>query len=113
MSSTSYRPFILSLILLLSISTLPALAQVTGSIAGTVRDSSGAVLPGATVTVRGPSLQRENVTVTTNADGTYRLVLVPPGTYSVGVWHAKLKSVPKPVTVDGTKPAVVDFVLGR
>ena len=83
MSSTWYRSFILSLILLLSISTLPALAQVTGSIAGTVRDSTGAVLPGATVTVRGPSLQRESVTVTTNADGTYRIPLVPPGTYSV------------------------------
>ena len=41
--------------------TAPAAAQVTGSIAGTVRDASGAVLPGATVTVKGPSLQRESV----------------------------------------------------
>jgi plastocyanin len=49
----------------------------------------------------------------TGADGHYKIDNVPPGTYSVGVWHAKLKSVPKPVTVDGTKPAVVDFVLGR
>ena len=49
----------------------------------------------------------------TGADGHYKIDNVPPGTYSVGVWHAKLKSAPKPVTVDGTKPAVVDFVLGR
>lgn len=85
MSATWYRPIILSVILLLSISALPALAQVTGSVAGTVRDSSGAVLPGALVTVRGPSLQRESVTATTNPDGTYRLVLVPPGTYTVTI----------------------------
>ena len=82
MSTTWYRPIILSLILLF-ISAAPTLAQVTGSIAGTVRDSSGGVLPGATVTVRGPSLQRESVTVTSNPDGTYRLVLVPPGAYTV------------------------------
>ena len=79
MSSTRYRRVILGLFLVFSVSTLPAFAQVTGSIAGTVRDSSGAVLPGATVTVRGPSLQRESVTVTTSTDGTYRMPLVPPG----------------------------------
>ncbi|HEY7292751.1 MAG TPA: TonB-dependent receptor [Vicinamibacterales bacterium] len=62
-----------------------AAAQVTGSIAGTVRDSSGAVLPGATVTVRGPALQRESVSVTTGSEGTYRIPLVPPGLYEVAV----------------------------
>ncbi len=46
-------------------------------------------------------------------DGRYRIDNVPPGSYSLGVWHAKLKSAPKPVTVDGAKPAVVDFVLSR
>jgi plastocyanin len=46
-------------------------------------------------------------------DGRYRIDNVPPGSYSLGVWHAKLKSPPKSVTVDGAKPAVVDFVLTR
>ena len=46
-------------------------------------------------------------------DGHYRIDNVPPGSYSLGVWHAKLKSPLKPVTVDGVKPAVVDFVLGH
>lgn len=58
-------------------------AQITGSIAGTVRDSSGAVLPGVVVTVKGPALQRESVSATTAADGTYRLPLIPPGVYDV------------------------------
>jgi outer membrane receptor protein involved in Fe transport len=60
-----------------------AQAQVTGSVAGTIRDASGAVLPGATVTIKGPSLQRESVTATTTAEGSYRIPLVPPGTYEV------------------------------
>src|ERR1700680_3496552 len=50
---------------------------------------------------------------TTAKDGLYTIENVPPGTYSVAVWHAKAKSQPKPVTVDFTKPAVVDFVLGH
>ncbi len=46
-------------------------------------------------------------------DGHYRIENVPPGSYSLGAWHAKLKSAPKAVTVDGAKPAVIDFVLSR
>ena len=61
----------------------PAVAQVTGSIAGTVKDASGAVLPGVTVTITGAALQRQNATAVTGADGTYRIALVPPGTYDV------------------------------
>jgi hypothetical protein len=62
-----------------------AAAQVTGAVAGVVRDSSGAVLPGATVTLRGPALQRESLTAVTNAEGAYRLQLVPPGAYDITV----------------------------
>jgi outer membrane receptor protein involved in Fe transport len=61
----------------------PAAAQVTGSVAGTIRDASGAVLPGVMVTVKGRSLQRESVSVLTAGDGTYRVPLLPPGVYDV------------------------------
>ena len=53
-------------------------AQTTGSVAGIIRDSSGAVLPGVTVTVTSRALQRENATAVTNADGTYRIPLLRP-----------------------------------
>jgi len=62
-----------------------AAAQVTGSVAGIVRDASGGVLPGATVTIKGPALQRESLVATTNAEGAYRLPLLPPGAYDVTV----------------------------
>jgi plastocyanin len=49
----------------------------------------------------------------TSKDGRYEIANVPPGTYSLGVWHAKAKAQPKPVTVEAGKPATVDFTLGR
>ena len=49
----------------------------------------------------------------TAADGRYKIDNVPPGSYSLGVWHAKGKAQPKPAAVDAAKPAVVDFVTGK
>lgn len=49
----------------------------------------------------------------TNKEGHYEIVNVPPGAYTLGVWHAKAKAQPKPVTVGADKPATVDFTLGR
>jgi Carboxypeptidase regulatory-like domain len=44
-----------------------AFAQSTGSIAGTVTDSNGSVIPNASVTIKGQSGQ--SYTVSTNEDG--------------------------------------------
>jgi len=49
----------------------------------------------------------------TGKDGRYEIDNVPPGSYSLGVWHAKAKFQPKPVTVEAGKPAVVDFTFAR
>jgi hypothetical protein len=53
------------------------------SIAGQVTDSSGAVLPGVTVTATSPALQVPTVIVVTNERGEYRLAPLPIGTYHV------------------------------
>jgi plastocyanin len=45
--------------------------------------------------------------------GHYEIANVPPGSYTLAVWHTRGKAEPKPVTVDAAKPATVDFVLGR
>jgi len=59
---------------------LPALAQ---SITGTVRDDSGAVLPGVTVEASSPALIEKNKSAVTDGTGQYRIVDLRPGTYSL------------------------------
>src|SRR5437762_12889931 len=90
----------------------PASAQVTGSIAGTIRDQTGGVLPGATVTVKGPSLQRESVSVTTSADGAYRVPLIPPGVYDVSVDASGFNSeTRRSIEVAINQQTTLDFVM--
>lgn len=62
--------------------TTAAAQQQTGEIYGRAADKSGAVLPGATVTVAGPSLIAPRVSVTSET-GSYRAPELPIGTYSV------------------------------
>jgi hypothetical protein len=59
----------------------PAFAQ--SAIAGVVRDTSGAVLPGVTVEASSPALIEKVKSGTTNEAGQYRIVDLRPGTYSV------------------------------
>jgi hypothetical protein len=59
-----------------------ARAQDAG-ITGVVKDNSGAVLPGATVTAASPALIEQQRTVTTDGDGRYSITQLRPGTYSV------------------------------
>jgi hypothetical protein len=68
----------LSLILL----TGPAHAQ-TGTIAGQVRDASGAVLRGVAVTVTSPALIEKVRSTTTDGSGRYQIIALPVGTYAV------------------------------
>src|SRR2546427_10025746 len=55
----------------------------SGSIAGVVRDATGAVLPGVTVEASSPALIEKIRTVVTDELGAYRIVELRPGTYSV------------------------------
>jgi hypothetical protein len=55
----------------------------TATIAGVVKDTSGAVLPGVTVEASSPSLIEKTRTVVTDTQGEYKIVSLPPGTYTV------------------------------
>src|SRR6476661_8446405 len=84
-TSSSIRTLVFAFVIVCATLLAPAtsFAQITGSIAGTIKDASGSVLPGVTVTVSGASLQRERVTATSSSDGSYRVPLLPPGIYQV------------------------------
>jgi hypothetical protein len=62
---------------------LPAPALAQSSIAGVVRDPSGAVLPGVTVEASSEALIEKVRSVVTDARGQYRIVDLRPGTYTV------------------------------
>src|SRR5438270_859927 len=55
-----------------------------GEITGSVTDSSGAVVSGATITITNPATNTQR-TVKTNNDGLYDSPALPPGVYSLKV----------------------------
>ena len=55
----------------------------TGGIAGTVKDSSGAILPGATVQATSPSLVGAQTAVAQISRVTYRFPALTPGVYEI------------------------------
>src|SRR5438105_1726967 len=114
--------------------TGPLLAHIHGQgaggqIEGTVRDQQGAVLPGATVTLRNDQTGVVRTAVT-EADGRYLFPALAPGTFSVKVelqgfattearnltitiglalisdFSMKLENVSETITVAGTAPVI-------
>jgi hypothetical protein len=65
-------------------SVLPASAQADGRFAGTVLDSSGAFVPGATVTVKNEKTGEER-TATSSAQGIYVVTNLKPSHYTIRV----------------------------
>ena len=63
----------------------PAAARAQGAITGTVKDTSGAVLPGVSVEAASPVLIERAHTAVTDSSGLYRIVDLRPGTYTLTV----------------------------
>ena len=63
---------------------VPAVARAQGaSIAGVVKDASGAVLPGVTVEVSSPALIEKTRSAVTDGAGQFKIVSLLPGVYDV------------------------------
>ena len=91
----------------------PALAQTTGSIIGTVSDSSGAILPGVRVTATSPAMMGPQVAVS-NEQGQYRFPSVPSGTYALKFELASFSTLTREgiiVTVGFTATVPVQLTL--
>jgi hypothetical protein len=57
-------------------------SATTGAMNGKITDTTGARLPGVTITISGPSMQGTRTDVTTE-DGVYRFPSIPPGDYKI------------------------------
>ena len=81
-------------VLFAAIALVPAtVVAQNAEIAGVVRDTSGAVLPGVTVEASSPALIEKSRTVFTDSQGQYRIIALNPGTYRVTFSLSGFKTV--------------------
>src|SRR5688500_12969876 len=71
--------------LLFGLSALVSAQEVTGSIVGTVKDSTGAAVQGATVTITDAEKKVLSRAVQTNDDGEFSVPNLTPGLYDVTI----------------------------
>src|SRR5262249_18942349 len=85
-----------------------ASAQIsTGSLYGKITDPSGAVMPGATVTLKGANIRP--MTTVTGSQGEYRFATLDNGIYTVGVTLTGFSSMQRQVTVTTGVNTEVNF----
>src|SRR5690348_6166322 len=98
------------LLLVMFVFAVGAFGQTTAAIQGTVSDSSGAVVPGAKVTITGPlGIFRET---RTNSEGFYQVPALPPGVYVVKVEKEKFQiQQVKDLLLEVNKNTVQNFSL--
>jgi hypothetical protein len=106
------RTRVLAIVIAMALFALPTAAQEQrGSIEGVVKDTSGAVLPGVTVTLEGGSGVK--IDAVSDGEGVYRFPAVAVGTYALS---ANLQGF-KPTKVEQVRVGLgeikkVDFALG-
>src|SRR5262245_15961393 len=85
--------------------------QVTGAISGSVRDTTGAVLPGVSITVTNTESALTRMTVS-NETGSYNFQALPVGPYELNTDLPGFKQqVRRGVTLAVGQQAVVNFTL--
>jgi outer membrane receptor protein involved in Fe transport len=109
------RTPLLVLSILLATGALASAQTATGTVAGAVRDSTGAMMPGVTVTIRNVATGGSR-SVTTDPQGRYRIANVEPGDYELRATLAGFRTVvrnPVIVTVGGITETDLDMTVGN
>jgi hypothetical protein len=84
--------------------------SATTSLRGVVTDPSGALVPGATVTITDKTVDK-TLTATANSGGFYQFLQIPPAKYLITVTANGFGSVSKTAELLVNQPATVDFKL--
>jgi hypothetical protein len=104
-------PFLLTILLLCANVTFGQVQSNAADVQGTVKDSTGALVANATVTARNPSTNISR-NATTNDEGFYRIINIPPGDYEITVEAPNFKKAVLPkITVTVGQAAEVDVTL--
>ena len=99
----------LGLVFVLSTLLIPTSAFAQGSIAGLVKDSTGAILPGVTVEAASPVLIEKVRTTISDSSGRYQIVDLRPGSYTITFTLPGFNTVKREgVTVAGSGNVAVD-----
>jgi hypothetical protein len=96
-------------VLCAAILLVPRTSSAQAAIAGVVRDTTGAVMPGVTVEAASPALIEKTRTAVTDSAGQYKIVDLRPGTYQVSFTLAGFKTVRRGnIVLEGTFTAAVN-----
>ncbi len=87
-----------------------AAQQETGRVTGTVKDQSGAVIPGAAIIVRNIATNAQR-TITTGGDGSYVVTNLQPGTYEISAEMKGFNTSRKQVVISVGGAVTIDFPL--
>ena len=104
-------------VLPLALLALPASADAqtaTGTLSGTIRDTTSAVLPGVIVTIRNAATGATR-SVTTDGEGRYRIVNVEPGGYELRAQLDGFRTVvrnPVVISVGGMSQSDIEMTVG-
>jgi hypothetical protein len=107
--------FLCVLITVITLALLPREAFAQSVIAGVVRDTTGAVLPGVTVEAASPALIEKVRVATTDGAGAYRVIDLRPGVYSVRFTLPGFNTFVREdleLTADFTAPLNVEMRIG-
>jgi hypothetical protein len=102
--------YVIAALMALMLCGMAMAQQETGQISGTVKDASGAVVPGAAVTARSVATSLER-TATTNSSGYYVIPNLLPGAFTVTVTMTGFNAAKRQIDVTVGSRISADFAL--